>query len=34
MAAPVEFRILGRLEVIRDGSAVALGTLKQRTLLS
>jgi predicted ATPase/DNA-binding SARP family transcriptional activator len=34
MAVPVEFRILGPLEVVRDGSAVALGTLKQRALLA
>jgi predicted ATPase/DNA-binding SARP family transcriptional activator len=34
MVAPVEFRILGPLEVVRDGSAVALGTLKQRALLA
>jgi basic membrane lipoprotein Med (substrate-binding protein (PBP1-ABC) superfamily)/DNA-binding SARP family transcriptional activator len=31
---PVEYRILGPLEVVRDGHPVALGSGKQRTLLA
>src|SRR5512133_1985089 len=30
----MEFRILGPLEVVEDGSPVALGTLKERLVLS
>jgi predicted ATPase/DNA-binding SARP family transcriptional activator len=34
VVAPLEFRILGALEVSRDGCAIALGTVKQRALLA